>query len=158
MLTRVSKLVKQRVNVASMSSVPSVRVRSHMRLLHVADNRTSAPPLTLLYDMSVFVCPFQWVETMNKPLSETDPVLHDIMEKEKHRQRCSLALIASEVRRKELKRSRHVCLLSAAHSHSFHAHFPPELHIQIRLRCPRIHDVQQVLGRVPRSQVSATHK
>jgi glycine hydroxymethyltransferase len=37
-----------------------------------------------------------WVETMNKPLVETDPELFDIMESEKHRQRHSLALIASE--------------------------------------------------------------
>lgn len=38
----------------------------------------------------------QWAETLNKPLSETDPEIFDIIEKEKRRQRDSLVLIASE--------------------------------------------------------------
>ncbi|OQR91896.1 serine hydroxymethyltransferase, mitochondrial precursor [Thraustotheca clavata] len=38
----------------------------------------------------------QWAKDMNKPLKETDPVLFDIIEKEKQRQRNSLSLIASE--------------------------------------------------------------
>jgi glycine hydroxymethyltransferase len=38
----------------------------------------------------------QWAKVLNAPLSETDPVLWDIMEKEKQRQRNSLCLIASE--------------------------------------------------------------
>ncbi len=38
----------------------------------------------------------QWIRTLNAPLSEVDPELHDIMEHEKRRQRVSLALIASE--------------------------------------------------------------
>jgi glycine hydroxymethyltransferase len=37
-----------------------------------------------------------WAEQLNKPLSETDPELYDIIEKEKVRQRDSLVLIASE--------------------------------------------------------------
>ncbi|OQR93497.1 serine hydroxymethyltransferase, mitochondrial precursor [Achlya hypogyna] len=38
----------------------------------------------------------QWAKGMNKPLKETDPVLFDIIEKEKQRQRNSVSLIASE--------------------------------------------------------------
>ncbi|EQC37942.1 serine hydroxymethyltransferase, mitochondrial [Saprolegnia diclina VS20] len=38
----------------------------------------------------------QWAKDMNKPLKETDPVLFDIIEKEKQRQRNSVSLIASE--------------------------------------------------------------
>ena len=41
----------------------------------------------------------QWVQTLNQPLSETDPELFDIMEREKLRQRQSVVLIASEVNR-----------------------------------------------------------
>lgn len=37
-----------------------------------------------------------WAKTLNKPLSETDPDLFAIIEKEKERQRDSLVLIASE--------------------------------------------------------------
>ena len=36
------------------------------------------------------------MSTLNASLSSTDPELFDILEKEKHRQRVSLALIASE--------------------------------------------------------------
>ena len=39
----------------------------------------------------------QWAEDLNKSITETDPVLDDIMEKEKLRQRKSIVLIASEV-------------------------------------------------------------
>ena len=35
-----------------------------------------------------------WVEDMNKGLTEVDPEICDIIEKEKHRQRSSLCLIA----------------------------------------------------------------
>jgi glycine hydroxymethyltransferase len=38
----------------------------------------------------------QWAEALNRPLSETDPELFDIIEHEKQRQRDSLVLIASE--------------------------------------------------------------
>ncbi len=38
----------------------------------------------------------QWAEALNKPLSEADPEVFDIIEKEKRRQRDSLVLIASE--------------------------------------------------------------
>jgi len=38
----------------------------------------------------------KWAENLNKPITETDPVLDDIMEKEKLRQRKSIVLIASE--------------------------------------------------------------
>lgn len=38
----------------------------------------------------------QWAEALNKPLSETDPELMEILELEKRRQRNSLVLIASE--------------------------------------------------------------
>lgn len=38
----------------------------------------------------------QWAAALNKPLSETDPEVFDIIEKEKRRQRDSLVLIASE--------------------------------------------------------------
>ena len=37
-----------------------------------------------------------WVAALNAPLVSTDPVLHDIIEREKARQRDGLALIASE--------------------------------------------------------------
>jgi glycine hydroxymethyltransferase len=37
-----------------------------------------------------------WATLLNKPLTETDPALFDLMEKEKRRQRESLVLIASE--------------------------------------------------------------
>lgn len=39
----------------------------------------------------------QWAEALNKPLTETDPEIDDIMEHEKLRQRKSIVLIASEV-------------------------------------------------------------
>ncbi|TMW66741.1 hypothetical protein Poli38472_014053 [Pythium oligandrum] len=38
----------------------------------------------------------QWATALNKPLGETDPVLFDIIEKEKQRQRNCISLIASE--------------------------------------------------------------
>jgi glycine hydroxymethyltransferase len=40
----------------------------------------------------------QWAQALNKPITETDPELDDIMEHEKLRQRKSIVLIASEVR------------------------------------------------------------
>ena len=40
----------------------------------------------------------QWATQLNQPLEATDPELFDIIEKEKHRQRTNLVLIASEVR------------------------------------------------------------
>ena len=43
-------------------------------------------------------CLYQWAEVLNKPLTETDPEIDDIMEHEKLRQRKSIVLIASEVR------------------------------------------------------------
>lgn len=42
----------------------------------------------------------QWAEVLNAPLSETDPELFDIIEKEKKRQRDNIVLIASEVCRR----------------------------------------------------------
>lgn len=38
----------------------------------------------------------QWATSLNRPLSEADPEIFDIIEKEKQRQRNSLVLIASE--------------------------------------------------------------
>lgn len=38
----------------------------------------------------------EWAKALNKPLSETDPELFDIIEREKQRQRDSICLIASE--------------------------------------------------------------
>jgi glycine hydroxymethyltransferase len=38
----------------------------------------------------------QWAAALNRPLSEVDPEVYDIIEKEKRRQRDSLVLIASE--------------------------------------------------------------
>jgi glycine hydroxymethyltransferase len=40
-----------------------------------------------------------WVKTLNASLDETDPVLFDILEHEKRRQRESICLIPSEVKR-----------------------------------------------------------
>ncbi|CAM9946298.1 unnamed protein product, partial [Choristocarpus tenellus] len=54
----------------------------------------------LVLTLSSGTCPcslaFQWAIALNKPLSETDPELFDIIEHEKVRQRDSLVLIASE--------------------------------------------------------------
>jgi hypothetical protein len=44
------------------------------------------------------VCRVQWAATLNQSLEQSDPELFDIMEREKHRQRTNLVLIASEVR------------------------------------------------------------
>ena len=59
--------------------------------------RTAAPPAHNTRSRRLHAPP-QWAEGLNKPLSETDPEIFDIIEKEKQRQRNSLVLIASEVR------------------------------------------------------------
>ena len=46
-----------------------------------------------------------WVEDMNKGLTEVDPEICDIIEKEKHRQRSSLCLIGTRRHRPFLKNS-----------------------------------------------------
>jgi len=53
------------------------------------------PPSTVA-DAVPAILYLQWVDVLNKPLSETDPELFEIIEKEKQRQRNSLVLIASE--------------------------------------------------------------